>query len=47
MRCTSERPPLLFQLCSAGDLIELKDPVRVVTCLQRVLELASPVTSPH
>ena len=30
----------LLQLCSAGDIIELKDPVRVVTCLQRVLESA-------
>jgi hypothetical protein len=28
------------ELCSAGDIIELKDPVRVVTCLQRVLESA-------
>ncbi|CAI8049930.1 Leucine-rich repeat and calponin homology domain-containing protein 1 (Fragment) [Geodia barretti] len=29
------------ELCSAGDIIELKDPVRVVTCLQRVLESAN------
>lgn len=28
-------------LCSAGDIIELRDPVRVVTCLQRLLEGAS------
>ena len=31
----------LCQLCSAGDIIELKDPVRVITCLQRVLESAN------
>ena len=28
------------QLCSAGDIKELKDPLRVITCLQRVLETA-------
>ena len=28
------------QLCSAGDIKELKDPLCVITCLQRVLETA-------
>ncbi|XP_064394638.1 leucine-rich repeat and calponin homology domain-containing protein 2-like isoform X2 [Halichondria panicea] len=28
------------ELCSAGDIIDVRDPIRVITCLQRVLDSA-------
>ncbi len=31
---------IAIQLCSAGDITELRDPVKLVACLQYILETA-------